>query len=268
MGLIRKIDLLQGAGGSVTAELTSVEVSYSIEQCSGIVDALATAAQPGDPLPSPFLSQFDFANTPICTSSRAGAIWPDTACVNVICTFTFNNGYLTTTGALKSQQFSYDKNGILVVVAYTDPGGGKQDGYTATFNRKTETGIYTATRYENYDAYDMWGENLTNVNSAIFLGSPIGTVQFLSADGTEVAPGWFNNRYVFEYDPDGFNPLILYFNRFGRVPSPAPGPFPGLNGGNGPPFAPGGGNGWVVPDNYDQFDFTLDFNWIESLAGY
>lgn len=238
-------NLIDGGSGSTTQELYSNTISYQVSACS-IQAAMAAFS----------LGSSD--GTGIATQiSAQGMPGKSDAVVQVLVTYTMNFGKLSTSGSLKSQQFSYDKDGTIVTLVYTD--GGKTDSYTAIFNKRTPTGIYTATRYEQQDALDAFGDELGTTNSSEFLGKDPGLIMMVACDGDQVAPGWFNNRYVWEYDPDGFNPLISYFNRWGKIPPNIVGPAAP------PPFVPGNGNGWVVPDEYDTNDFSGDFSWVEDL---
>jgi hypothetical protein len=245
MGTILKSDILVGASASDQVGMTSLTIAYSIK-CSGIADAMSTAPAIGT------------VNGGLVCTSKALRTLPgvtDSVC-EVGCTFTMNSGTLNTSGSLKSQQFSYDKNGTAVTIQYTD--GGKKDKYIAIFGKRTPLGVYTATRYEQQDAQSAFGGELGTTNSAAFLGNDMGTMMLVGCDGEMVAPGWWNNRYVWEFDPDGYNPLVSYFNRWGKIP-------PNIVGPGAPPFTPGQDNGWVVPDVYKTNDFSGDFGWCESL---
>lgn len=255
MGVLAKMDLLSGASGNDVQELKSIVYSCLINVCTGIADALATAPALGSADPG--------GSGCVCTTRQAQASFPDNTAVNVICTYTWNFGKLVTGGSLQTIQSSFDKDGNPVKVTYDD--GGTDDdhvhSYTAIYSRRIPLGTYTATRYETTDAMDQYGDYLGETNSDTFLGCDAGLLMLVGADGEQVAPGVFNNRYTWEYNPEGYNPLISYFNLAGKIPSDVPGP------GVPPPFAPSNGNGWVVPDAYDGVDFSTDFDWVESLQG-
>jgi len=248
MGMVIKTDLLNGASGNDTQDLTTVTYSCMVE-ASSIADALSS---------TPAKGSYDPTGTGlVLIQKQASAVWPDNTVVNVLLTYAWNYGKLTTSGGIKSQNYSYDRMGNAVVVNYTD--GGKFDSYTSFFNKRTPTGMAIAGRYETSIATALHGQSLGKKNSATFLGIDAGLIMLVSMDGDQVAPGVYNNRYVFEWDPDGFNPLVAYFSRWGRIPHNIT--FPGP-----PPFIPGNGNGWVVPDAYNDEDFSSTFDWVETLS--
>ena len=239
-------DRLDGSGGSSQQGMYAVTRGCIVEGVTGIISAINAVPNLGT----------TWENL-VLTNINTQATLPDSQAVKLSLTYTMNFGILQSNGSSKSEQWSYDKNGNVVNVAYT-PAGGKKDEYTGQFAKLNPQGSYIGSRYEEEDALTFGGDYLDHVNSAPFMGFPAGTMMLVACEGDNVAPGWFNNRYTFLFDPNGFNPVVAYYDRWGKIPKNiAP---PGI-----PPQAPVVANGYTIPDEYNSDDFATIFAWMETL---